>query len=151
MTTKVKQLHRLERLRVAKERLQQAAFARAQASVAATESEIEACMDARQAAVELGRAGLVKNDWQAWWMGDSVAALAERTEQSLRQQREERSRLAEQARLLFSESRRSAEQARLLLEQSRLLMQREEDRRAQNASDDRFAARAYWLKMQRDA
>ena len=145
MKDKIRQLERLERLREARERLQQAMYVRARTRVATRDREIVACVAARDKALEQGLAGLVRGERDPWQTGRQVAALAEVVAQRLQQERIVCEQEMNSAQLLYAQSHRAVEQARLLLGRSRAALQREEERQAQAASDDRFAARAHWL------
>ena len=141
----MKQLERLARLRAAKERLQEAAYAKAQARVTAADHGIGACVSLRDAAGVAARAGLIDGNWDAWWLGESTRALAERKEESLRQEREELAQQAARDHAIFAIRRLEAEQARLLVKRTLAALRVEEERRTQTTSDDRFAARAHWM------
>ena len=142
-------MERLERLRAAKARLQEAAYAKAQARVTVADHAIGDCVSLRDAAGVAACAELIDGNWDAWWLGESTIALAERKEASLRQERDELAQQAARDHAVFAIRHREAEQARLLLTQALAVLRAKEDRRTQAASDDRFAARAHWMAANR--
>lgn len=146
MSAALERLQRLRELRAAKERLHEAALARAQRSVAEVDSAIETLQQNRHRMVEDGRHSLLSGQWDQWWLSESSDLLAERHLGSLSSLRSERMEQAAQADRALAVCRKEAEQARLLQEQAERAERLHAERSAQSASDDRFAARAYWLR-----
>ncbi len=137
-------LERLHTLRVAKERLREVELTRAQRGVADVEAAVQRLNKGRTDAVEDGRKGLLRGDWERWWLSESSEALAERAEAELRVLLVDRVDALGKARQALFEARKEAEQARLLTQEARDVERVLRERSGQAASDDRFAARAHW-------
>lgn len=148
MSAALKQRERLRRVREARERMHEAAFATAQAKVHKAEAALRRTASAQQRAIEQAREGLIEGEWNAWWMGESEAAIAERVREKCEEIRQEAMKMAEAARAEMIATRVKAEQARTLENALRVTLEQERVRREQAMNDDRFAARAHWKSRQ---
>lgn len=148
MNEKLRRYSRLRDLRAAEERLKEAQNAMAVRAVREAEDNIARARAMQSAAAEAGRQGLISGTWNEWWMGESAAAIAERSFPLLQKAlvRERQRKAATQHAL--QQVRQRAEQARLLTAETERALAAEEERRAQAVSDDRFAARTHWTRGQ---
>lgn len=148
MSTALRQMERVLRVREARERMGEAAFAAEQAKVRRADAVLRRTEEAQQRAIEQAREGLIEGEWNSWWMGESEAAIAERVREKCKEVRRQAVEVAEAARLTMIAARIEAEQSRMLESAMRKTLNDERARREQAVSDDRFAARAHWNEMQ---
>jgi len=149
VSTKLKQLERLQRLRDARETLCEAKLAKAQGAVHGVTLQIAEADTMRRGAAGDGSAALLLGDRAEWWLAESARFAAERRGALLESLLRELAASAEEARGRLVTSRREAEQVSVVVKELRNALAAEDARRSQAVSDDRFAARAHWTRMRR--
>ncbi len=148
MKQRMLRMDRLRHLRALQELRHEANFVRSQIRLRNVEREIQvetaaqasAKDDARQALVDANRTELI--------IAESLREVAEGTIGLLEPLRKNAAQAMQIAREHLADSRRETEQASVLVDGLRVELLREDDRRTQAESDDRYAARKSWMHRQ---
>jgi flagellar export protein FliJ len=141
-----RQLGRLLALRKSLERVREAEFARARGEAEATRGELRTLARVQEHSRVNAQERLSDGDREGWWVEQSAGVLIERAREELRNVLEEREASVDATRVEFDRCRVQREQARLLHEAVLLAERKDAERREQATSDDRFAARAHWMR-----
>jgi hypothetical protein len=144
MQTRLETLQRLVTLYAAVEEMHSTELQRKVAAVREAQQAIGIEQEVARSARIDGRGALLEGDRVSWMMAQSQQETAGWRRGRLEQIRLEREELSEAAREQYVASRLKREQIKRVFDDINALMEIEEGRRLQAASDDRFLARRRW-------
>jgi hypothetical protein len=144
MQTRLETLQRLVTLYAAVEEMHSTELQRMAAAVREAQQAIGIEQEVARSARIDGRGALLEGDRVSWMMAQSQQETAGWRRGRLEQIRLEREELNEAAREQYVASRLKREQIKRVFDDINALMEIEEGRRLQAASDDRFLARRRW-------
>jgi hypothetical protein len=144
MQTRLETLQRLVTLYAAVEEMHSTELQRMAAAVREAQQAIGIEQEVARSARIDGRGALLEGDRVSWMMAQSQQETAGWRRGRLEQIRLEREELSEAAREQYVASRLKREQIKRVFDDINALMEIEEGRRLQAASDDRFLARRRW-------
>ena len=144
MQSKLETLQRLVTLYAAVEEMHSTELQRMASAVREAQQAIGIEQEVAQSARINGRGALLAGDRASWMMTEIQQEAAAWRRRRLEQIRLEREELNEAAREQYVASRLKRDQIKRVVDDIAARMEREEGRRLQAASDDRFLARRRW-------
>ncbi len=144
MRAKLETLKRIAKLYEAVEEAHLVELQQATVALSEVHNAVTAQRTSADRAVRKGREAIASGDRLGWLMADCQRKTSAMTLSRLEAVHMERKRLSEAAREQYVTSRRKSEQMQRLSAQAAGRVAMSEEKKAQAATDDRFAARQRW-------
>ena len=151
MQPRLKRLKRIAALYEVVERTHSVELQRARIVVREAKQAIEAQQMIVHAAGFDGREALVRGDRMGWALAETQQVVAAWKEERLEEIRLKREELSEVARERYAASRLKNEQMNCVVEGFAARVEKEERRRFQATTDDRFLSRKLWMEARQEA
>ena len=151
MQSRLKRLKRMAALYGVVERMHSVELQRARSVVREAEQAIETQRMIWRAAGLDGREALVLGDRMGWSLAETQQEVAAWKGERLEEIRVKREELNKVARERYATSRLKSEQMNCVVEGVAARMEREEGRRFQATTDDRFLSRKLWMETRDEA
>jgi hypothetical protein len=148
---RLKRLKRMAALYGVMERMHSVELQRARSVVREAEQAIETQQRIVHAAGLDGREALTRGDRMGWSLAETQQVVAAWKGERLQEIRVKREALNEMARERYAGSRLKSEQMSRVVEGVAMRMEREEGRRFQSITDDRFLSRKLWMETREEA
>ena len=151
MQPRLKRLKRIAALYEVMERMHSVELQRARIAVREAKQAIETQQMIVHAAGFDGREALARGDRMGWALAETRQVVAEWKGERLEEIRVRREELSEVARERYVTSRLKNEQMNCVVEGFVARVEREEGRRFQATTDDRFLSRKLWMETREEA